>query len=40
MRGNWILRTSASRSTTELTAPPVPSMKNVKSTMFVSRTTG
>ena len=40
MRGNWILRTSASRSTTEPTAPPVPSRKKVKSTMFVSSDDG
>ena len=36
MRGNWIFRTSASRSSTLLTEPPVASLKNVNSTIDAS----
>ena len=32
-RGNWILRTSVSLSSTLRTAPPVASAKNVNSTI-------
>ena len=40
MRGNCILRTSASRSTTDATARRVASWKKLNSTMFSSSRTG